>query len=57
VFAVRYEPNSYISFRRNPVFITLFLGKNKYKNLALEVVRVTKIEAIKYAHKSRRTQI
>jgi hypothetical protein len=30
---------------------------NKYKNFALQVGGVSKIEAIKYAHKSRGTQI
>jgi hypothetical protein len=32
-------------------------GGNKYRNLALEVRRVSKIETIKYAHESLGTQI
>jgi hypothetical protein len=32
-------------------------GGNKYRNLALQVGRVSKIETIKYAHESRGTQI
>jgi hypothetical protein len=35
----------------------LFLGGNKYRNLALQVGRVSTIEGIKYAHESRGTQI
>jgi hypothetical protein len=32
-------------------------GGNKYRNLALLVCRISKIEAINYAHESRGTQI
>jgi hypothetical protein len=32
-------------------------GGNKYRNLALQVGRVSKIETINYAHESRGTQI
>jgi arginase family enzyme len=32
-------------------------GGNKYRNLALQVEGVSKIETIKYAHESRETQI
>jgi hypothetical protein len=35
----------------------LFLGGNKYRNLALHVGGVSKIEAINYAHESCGTQI
>jgi hypothetical protein len=36
---------------------TLFLGGNKYRNLALQLGGVSKIETISYAHESRGTQI
>jgi hypothetical protein len=38
-------------------FTTLFLGELIYRNLALQVGGVSKIETIKYTHESRGTQI
>jgi hypothetical protein len=35
----------------------VFLGGNKYRNLALQVRGVSKIETIKHAHESSGTQI
>jgi hypothetical protein len=66
VFPVKYEPDIYIQRTLDMTRVepsawvcnedTLFLVGNKYRNLALHVGGVSRIEAIKYAHEPLGTQ-
>jgi hypothetical protein len=50
------EPGHFKPNARGYNGTTLFLGGNKYRDLAHHVVGVSQIETIKYAHESRGTQ-